>query len=86
MNLLWTGLYHAFAMFWATLWALMLGFGISAALQVFVSKEQNWFFRVIHHTVGEVRLIVKNEGDVIRSRDVLRCHNYKLVPRKIAFE
>jgi len=33
-------LYHAFAMLWATFWALVLGFGISAALQVFVSKEQ----------------------------------------------
>ena len=34
------GLYHAAAMFWETLWALVLGFGISAALQVFVSKER----------------------------------------------
>lgn len=33
-------LYHALAMLWATFWALVLGFGISAALQVFVSKEQ----------------------------------------------
>ena len=33
-------LYHGFAMFWETFWALVLGFGISAALQVFVSKEQ----------------------------------------------
>ena len=33
-------LYHAFGMLWATFWALVLGFGISAALQVFVSKEQ----------------------------------------------
>src|SRR5438034_2938634 len=33
-------LWMAFAMFWETLWALVLGFGISAALQVFVSKEQ----------------------------------------------
>jgi uncharacterized protein len=40
MQWLWTGLYHAFAMLWATFWALVLGFGISAALQVFVSKEQ----------------------------------------------
>ena len=37
---LWTGLYHGAAMFWETLWALVLGFGISAALQVFVSKER----------------------------------------------
>jgi uncharacterized membrane protein YraQ (UPF0718 family) len=34
------GLYHGLAMFWETLWALVLGFGISAALQVFVSKEK----------------------------------------------
>ena len=40
MNWLWTGFYHAAAMFWETLWALVLGFGISAALQVFVSKER----------------------------------------------
>src|ERR1700682_501482 len=40
MNLLWMGLYHGLAMFWETLWALVLGFGISAALQVFVSKEK----------------------------------------------
>src|SRR5436305_2940112 len=37
---LWTGLYHGAAMFWETLWALVLGFGISAALQVFVSKAR----------------------------------------------
>src|ERR1700736_4618440 len=37
---LWMGLYHRAAMFWETLWALVLGFGISAALQVFVSKER----------------------------------------------
>jgi uncharacterized protein len=40
MNWLWTSLHHAFAMFWQTFWALVLGFGISAALQVFVSKEK----------------------------------------------
>jgi hypothetical protein len=36
----WMGFYHGAAMFWETLWALVLGFGISAALQVFVSKDQ----------------------------------------------
>src|ERR1700730_14783637 len=40
MHLLWMGIYHGGAMFWETLWALVLGFGISAALQVFVSKEK----------------------------------------------
>src|SRR3954452_16464463 len=40
MNWLWMSLYHALAMLWATFWALVLGFGISAALQVFVSKER----------------------------------------------
>lgn len=40
MHWLWMGFYHGLAMFWETLWALVLGFGVSAALQVFVSKEQ----------------------------------------------
>ena len=33
-------LYESAAMFWDVLWALVLGFGISALLQVFVSKER----------------------------------------------
>src|ERR1700730_617461 len=40
MNWLWTSVFHAAAMFWEVLWALVFGFTISAALQVFVSKEQ----------------------------------------------
>jgi uncharacterized membrane protein YraQ (UPF0718 family) len=34
------GFYHGAAMFWETLWALVLGFGVSGALQVFVGKER----------------------------------------------
>ena len=37
---LWRSLYESAAMFWDVLWALILGFTISAALQVFVSKER----------------------------------------------
>ena len=33
-------LYESAAMFWEVLWALVLGFGISAVLQVFVSKDR----------------------------------------------
>jgi uncharacterized membrane protein YraQ (UPF0718 family) len=40
MDWLWPSLYHALAMLWATLWALVLGFTISGVLQVFVSKER----------------------------------------------
>src|SRR5437016_3592284 len=40
MNWFFSGIYHSAAMFWETLWALVLGFSISALLQVFVSKEQ----------------------------------------------
>lgn len=40
MTWLWMSFYHGAAMFWETLWALVLGFGVSAALQVFVSKER----------------------------------------------
>ena len=40
MDWIWMGLTHAFAMFWATLWALVLGFAISAALQAWVTTER----------------------------------------------
>jgi uncharacterized membrane protein YraQ (UPF0718 family) len=40
MGWLWISLYHALAMLWETFWALVLGFSLSAVLQVFVSKEQ----------------------------------------------
>ncbi len=40
MHWLWISLYHAAAMGWNLLWALVLGFTLSGMLQVFVSKEQ----------------------------------------------
>ena len=40
MNWLWHSLYQAAAMLWETLWALVLGFSLSAFLQVFFRKEQ----------------------------------------------
>lgn len=40
MAWLWHSLYESAAMFWEVLWALVLGFAISALVQVFVSKEQ----------------------------------------------
>ena len=40
MDWFWHGIHHAAAMAWETFWALVLGFGVSAALQVFVSKER----------------------------------------------
>ncbi len=40
MNWLTHSLYMAAAMLWQMLWALVLGFGISALMQVFVSKEK----------------------------------------------
>ena len=40
MGWLWQSLYHAAAMLWETLWALVLGFSLSACLRVFCRKEQ----------------------------------------------
>ena len=40
MNLLWHSLYAAAVMLWEILWALVLGFSLSAFLQVFFRKEQ----------------------------------------------
>jgi uncharacterized protein len=40
MDWLWQSLYSAAMMFWETLWALVLGFSLSAFVQVFFRKEQ----------------------------------------------
>src|SRR6201747_2108527 len=37
---IWHGLDEAFFMFWATLWALILGFTLSGAVQAFVSRAE----------------------------------------------
>jgi uncharacterized membrane protein YraQ (UPF0718 family) len=37
---LWRSLYESAAMFWEVLWTLVLGFGVSAIVQVYVSKEK----------------------------------------------
>lgn len=37
---IWDGLNEAFFMFWATLWALVLGFTLSGAVQAFVSRAE----------------------------------------------
>ncbi|MEJ7630402.1 MAG: permease [Nocardioidaceae bacterium] len=37
---IWDGLDEAFFMFWETLWALVLGFGLSGAVQAFVSRGE----------------------------------------------
>jgi hypothetical protein len=39
MGWLWQSFHHAAAMFWATFWALVLGFSLSAFVQVFFRKE-----------------------------------------------
>ena len=40
MNWLWESLREAVLMGWETFWALVFGFAVSAALQVFVSKDR----------------------------------------------
>ncbi|MGH3768497.1 MAG: permease [Pseudonocardiaceae bacterium] len=40
LNAIGQSLYEAFSMFWETLWALVVGFGLSGAVQAFVSRGQ----------------------------------------------
>jgi YHS domain-containing protein/uncharacterized membrane protein YraQ (UPF0718 family) len=40
LQLIGDGLGEAFSMFWETLWALVLGFGLSGAVQAFVSRDR----------------------------------------------
>lgn len=48
MHWFWDSLGHALLMAWETFWALVLGFAVSAALQVFVPKQQ--MARLFGHT------------------------------------
>ncbi|HWR46114.1 MAG TPA: permease [Pseudonocardiaceae bacterium] len=43
------GIYVGFSMFWETLWALVVGFGLSGAVQAFVSRGQ------MHRALGDHR-------------------------------
>src|SRR5689334_2828135 len=54
--MIWDSLREAFFMFWETLWALVLGFGLSGAVQAFVSKED------MERTLGDHRT-----GAVVRA-------------------
>src|SRR5256885_14247216 len=40
LHSIWDSLRMGFFMFWDTLWALVLGFGLSGAVQAFVSREE----------------------------------------------
>ena len=54
MHTLWMGAYHALLMGWETFWALVLGFAVSGALQVFVGKDRmsRFFGRADLRSVG----------------------------------
>ena len=64
---------EAFFMFWATLWALVLGFGLSGAVQAFVAKEDMQRVMGDHRPAcgraldrlrhGVVELLVRGDGD-----------------------
>lgn len=49
---------EAFFMFWATLWALILGFGLSGAVQAFVPRAEmeRWLGRRGPHEIGRATL------------------------------
>ena len=40
LKAIWDGVSEGFFMFWQTLWALVLGFALSGAVQAFVSHKQ----------------------------------------------
>src|SRR3989440_2150923 len=50
-------------------------------------REQNdWLFRMIHNFVGQVRLIVENQRDVVFAWDVFGRNDREFVPGQVAFE
>jgi hypothetical protein len=52
-------LYEAVAMFWETLWALVLGFALSGAVQAFVSRGQ------MQHLLGDARAGTLGKASVL---------------------
>ena len=63
---------ESFFMFWETLWALILGFGLSGAVQAFVSKDEMQRARrspagvrgaCLRFRHGVVELLVRRDGD-----------------------
>ena len=56
--------------------------------QVFVSmsEQDDWLFRMIYNFVGEVRLVVKNQRDVILARNIFSSNDREFIPGNIAFE
>ncbi len=57
---IWDGLEEAFFMFWATLWALVLGFTLSGAVQAFVSRAE------MRRSLGDHRPVTLGEVVVVR--------------------
>ena len=45
-----------------------------------MSKQQEWFFRVIDHSVGKAWLVIVNQRDAVFARNVLRPDDYKFFP------
>src|SRR2546423_1039442 len=51
--------------------------------QIFVSmSEQNdWLFRMIDDLVGEIRLVVENQRDIVLARNIFGSNDREFVPR-----
>ncbi len=56
--------------------------------QVFVGmgQQHDWLFRVIDDFVGEIRLVVENQRDVVFAGNVFRRDDGEFVPGNVAFE
>ncbi len=55
-----------------------------------MSQQHDWLFRVINAVLGEVRLVVEDQRDIVLPKlqiaDVLRGDDGEFIPRNVAFK
>src|SRR5437870_12738305 len=48
-----------------------------------MSEQNDWLFRMIDNFVGEIRLVVEDQRDIVFTRDIFGSNDRKFVPRNV---
>src|ERR1043166_6557061 len=48
---------------------------------IVMREQKDWLFRMIHNFVGQVRLIVENQCDIVLARDIFGRNDREFIPR-----
>ena len=53
---------------------------------ILVSEQNDWLFRMVYKFIREIRLIIKNQRDIILAGNIFGRNDGEVVPWNIAFE